>query len=257
MISVIIPTKNGSQYIGRAIKSVLSQTETDLEIIVINDASTDNTANLVTELQQHDARIRLITNKTSVGPGISRHVGIRESKSEFIALIDDDDEWLSKEKLSLQKKYLDEHPRVAVVGSAKNNFVREDGSIYPVRMDRQPETDAEIRRTMLWRNPFITSSVMLKKDPYLEVGGFSPMYLAEDYDLWMRLGHHGELANIHNCDINYMIREGSASTLRQQEMNHIILGLVKNYKNDYPRFYYINLIKAYARIWLFDLKHLF
>jgi glycosyltransferase involved in cell wall biosynthesis len=257
MISVVIPTKNGSRFIERAIKSILAQSMQDFEIVVIDDASTDSTPQLLKELQLREPRLRVITNQKSLGPGISRHVGIRESKAEHIALIDDDDEWVSKEKLSLQYAYLKEHPDVAVVGSAKNNFIKEDGSPYPVRVDRQPLTDEEIRRTMLWRNPFITSSVLFRKDRYLEVGGFAPMYLAEDYDLWMRLGQHGTLANIPNCDINYMVREGSASTTRQQEMNKIVLSLVKNYKNEYPDNYYINLLKAYARVWLFDLKHLF
>lgn len=257
MISVVIPTKNGGKYIRRAVESVLNQSETDFEIIIINDASTDETISILSELEQKDSRIRVITNTKSVGPGISRHIGIREAKSELIAFIDDDDEWISKEKLALQIKYFADHPEATVVGSAKNNFVKEDGSPYPVRMDRQPQSDAEIRKTMLWRNPFITSSVMLKKSPYLQVGGFGSLYLAEDYDLWMRMGSHGTLANIPNCDINYTVRQGNASTTRQLEMNKIVLGLVKNYKKDYPDYYYINLLKAYARIWLFHLKHLF
>lgn len=255
MISIIIPTKNASKHIIRAVESVISQSEKDIEIIIINDASTDDTAQVLADLQKKDNRIHIITNQKNVGPGISRDIGIRQAASDYIAFIDDDDEWVSKEKLALQKKYLDEHPHVVIVGSAKNNFIREDGTPYPIHLDRQPQTDAEIRRSMLWRNPFITSSILLKKDAYLQAGGFAPMYLAEDYDLWMRMGQQGVLANILECDINYMVREGSASTTRQQEMNRVVISLIKKYKDTYP-FFFMSLIKGYLRLLVVYIKHL-
>lgn len=257
MISIVIPTKNGLKFIERAIKSVQAQTEQDFEIIIVNDASTDHTAAILSDLSQKDRRIRVITNKESVGPGMSRNIGVNEAKSELVAFLDDDDEWISGEKLTVQKRFLEENKNVVLVGSAKNNFIKEDGTPYPVRIDTQPVSDAEIRKTMLWRNPFITSSVMLRKDAYLKVGGFAPMFLAEDYDLWIRLGQQGEMANLYNCDINYMVREGSASSTRKQEMNQIVLDLVKKYKNEYPSLYLLALLKAHARIFLFNIKKIF
>lgn len=258
MISIIIPVKNGSKYIKGAIESIRSQTEKNVEIVVIDDASTDDTQTILSEIQKTDLLFKIIRNEKSRGPGASRHIGILASSGELIAFLDDDDRWISPQKLSKQSTYLQDNPECVIVGSAKNSFTSEDGSPYPIRRDTQPKSDEDIRKEMLWRNPFITSSVMLKKEAYLKVGGFTDMYLAEDYELWMRLGKTGKMANIEGCDIQYTVRASNASNTRRQEMNKIVLDLTKKYRGDYPSpLYYVFLLKAYMRVWLFNLKQIF
>ncbi len=263
MISIILATKNGSLYIKNAISSVQNQTYSDFELIVISDGSTDSTVDVVRELQSHDPRIKLYELKDNIGPGRARDLAIRggniqgmtipSSLGEYIAIIDDDDLWLSKEKLSNQKEYLDTHSDTVVIGSSHVAFVNErNGHTWWLKNSEDSE---HIRKHMLGYNPIITSSVMFKKEAYITCGGFSPLYLAEDYDLWLAMGKLGKISNVSSADTQYTIRKGSASKSRQMEMNKIVLSLAIKYRKDYPNFLYA-FTKGCARIILLYIKNL-
>lgn len=232
MISVVLATRNGSKWLDRALGSVLSQTEMDIELIVVNDASTDNTGQKAKEWALKDSRIRVIELTENVGPGKARDRGIREAKGDYIALIDDDDFWISKDKLTLQKKYLNEHKECVIVGAYQTQLVDENEKI--LKYYYNPKTDAEIRQSILIKNKFVTSSVLFRKDAYMKVGGFAPLYLAEDYDLWLRIGLIGTFANITGADTTYTVRESSASKKRKHELYRSILNIVWKNKNKYP-----------------------
>jgi len=206
VISIIIPTKNGERFISRAIESVLSQNEKDLEIVVVDDASTDNSRQVVESLIKKESRIKLISNQVSLRTGKSRDLGIKNSRGEYIALIDDDDLWIDLNKIFVQKKFLEENPEYVLVGAERVQQIDESGKL--INYYHNPVTDKEIRSKMLERSCFITSSVMFRKKTYEEVGGFRDIYRAEDYDLWLRLGRLGKMANI-KAEIAYRIRKSS------------------------------------------------
>lgn len=266
MISVIIATKNGSGRIRKSIKSIQNQTEKDVEIIVVSDGSTDNTANIVRICAEQDPRIKLIELKQNIGPGRARDLAIRENSSgEYVAFLDDDDIWVHPEKLMWQKEYLNEHPNVAAVGSAAIDFVDDFGK--HIRWVRNEKSSAKIRQHMLSYNPFIASSVLMRKNAYLEFGGFKDMYLNEDYDLWLRIGQKYDLANIETNDyadktaekmpdIQYMVRLGGATRSRALEMCRVVLGLVKEYRPFYGGYLYA-YAKARLRILILLFKNLF
>ena len=109
LISVVIPTHNRASLLKKAIDSVLLQTERDLEIIVVDDASTDETSELLNEFVKTDARIKVIKNKAALGGGGARTAGIFASKGKWVAFLDDDDEWF-KNKLSLQLEKINLSP---------------------------------------------------------------------------------------------------------------------------------------------------
>lgn len=212
MISVIIATKNGEKYIARAIQSALSQSVaiknasnptlfTGFEIIVISDGSTDNTAQIVRELSVTDSRIKLIELSQNIGPGQARNLAILGGpipnslvspiKNKFVAILDDDDLWQNPKKLENQIKYLEENPDIVLVGSKKTEFTRENGELLRWIIN---QTDPNIiRNNILSYNPVITSSAVFRTNIFAEVGGFKAMYLAEDYDLWLRMGLHGNI----------------------------------------------------------------
>lgn len=261
MISVIIATKNGEKYIARAIQSVLDQTyavdehtKDLLEILVVSDGSTDKTAQVVETLRQKDARIQFISLPQNIGPGLARNIGIEKARGEYIAFIDDDDIWISKDKLRLQKDFLDTHSEYVLVGANKVHIVNEEGRQLYIHINRA--TDAEIRHSMLLRNCFANSSVLFKKKVFEQAGKFKAMYLAEDYDLWLRMAKLGKVANLTDCDIAYTKRFGNASTTREKEMYVTILKLVKEYKKEYPNFW-LGLLRAYGRILVVSIKNLF
>src|SRR5258705_13939604 len=102
-VSVVIPTHNRSEFLRSAIASVLGQTYQDFELIVVDDASTDSTAEVVVSF--NDSRIKFIRHQTNQGGSAARNTGIRASKCDYIAFLDDDDEW-SPRKLSKQVEVL-------------------------------------------------------------------------------------------------------------------------------------------------------
>lgn len=108
MVSVIMPSHNSAGYISEAIDSVIQQTHTKWELIVIDDASTDNTVSIVEDLSKQDSRINIIKNSTNQGPGFARNAGIKASKGDFIAFLDSDDFWLPK-KLEIQLNFMKKH----------------------------------------------------------------------------------------------------------------------------------------------------
>ncbi|MGC8603005.1 MAG: glycosyltransferase family 2 protein, partial [Desulfomonilaceae bacterium] len=94
LVSVIIPTYNRAHLIERAVNSVLEQTYDKLEIIVVDDGSTDNTGNVLSQLQDGDSRVRYIRHETNKGSQSARNTGIRNARGDYVAFLDSDDEWL-------------------------------------------------------------------------------------------------------------------------------------------------------------------
>lgn len=123
-VSVIIPTHNRANLIGKAIDSVLDQTCQDFEIIVIDDGSTDNTAEIVKGFD--DFKIHYISHELNRGTSAARNTGIKASRGEYIALLDSDDEWLP-EKLDRQVEVLQDEPSEVGVVYSDVLYIDENG----------------------------------------------------------------------------------------------------------------------------------
>ena len=234
MVSVIIATKNGGRFIGRAIRSVLHQEGVDLEAVVVDDASTDGTASIIRSIAGDDARVTYVYREKNEGPGKARNFGVAHAKGEYIAIIDDDDEWPDANKLKEQADFLDTHPDHVLVGAARVGIVDEAGK--KLFEQRYPKSDADIRNSMLLRNYFTHSGVLYRKNVFDRLGGYKNMRLAEDYDLWLRMGTVGKFANLDTFRINWAYRKGSASAKKKWKMNLVTLRLIWNYRKQYPHF---------------------
>ena len=112
-VSIIIPTRNRAASLPRAIESVLAQTYTDWELIVVNDQSTDETAEVIAAYRAKDRRIQGVIGNRE-GSGLARNVGIRYSQGRYVAFLDDDDLWLP-EKLAAQVEVVEQMPDVSLV----------------------------------------------------------------------------------------------------------------------------------------------
>jgi glycosyltransferase involved in cell wall biosynthesis len=126
LISVILPSFNGARYLRQAIESVLAQDYQNLELIVINDASTDETPEIVAEFVARDPRVRLMNNESNSKLVFSLNRGIEIARGEFIARIDDDDIWTDRSKLSKQLEQFRSHPEIGVVGTL-GHIIDENG----------------------------------------------------------------------------------------------------------------------------------
>jgi len=122
-VSVIMPVYNTETYVAQAIESILAQTFTDFEFIIVDDGSTDRTPAILDAFSRSDNRVRIIHNPVNRGPAACRNIGLNNSSGEYIALMDADD--ISKpERLAKQSAYLHNHPDVFVLGSSVQKLTR-------------------------------------------------------------------------------------------------------------------------------------
>lgn len=180
-ISVIIPTYNRAQKLVRAISSVLFQTFTGYEIIVVDDGSNDNTLDCLEPMQRY---IKYLPHPKNLGVSVARNTGIRASMSPLIAFLDSDDYWLP-EKLSVQMDFFMLHPE-AVACQTEEIWIRKGIRINPSKKHQKPSGDIfEPSLKLCLVSP---SAVILKRSLLDEVGFFDEdLPVCEDYDLWLRI----------------------------------------------------------------------
>ena len=194
-VSVIIPTYNRAEFLRSAIESALKQTFTDLEIIVSDDKSTDHTQEMVENLK--DERIKYIKNEGNKGVSAARNAAIKEAKGEYIAFLDDDDEWVP-DKLQRQVEVLDKsQSNICGVYSNRLFIEKTTGRI----LSDNPGTDT-LQGNLLYqlakKSPIHTSTVVIKKRCLDKVGLFDEtISYMEDRDMWIRLSMNWDFKYIH------------------------------------------------------------
>ena len=249
MISIILLTYNGSKFISKAVESVLSQSFSDFELLVIDDGSIDNTADIVQEFANKDSRMIYLKNEKNLGIQKSLNRGLKEAKGEYIARIDDDDIWIDPEKLRKQAEFLNANSDYVLVGTGV--IMQNEAGLELFRF-LNPESDKDIREKLLIKNCFIHSSVVFRKDVAFKFGGYSEkqeVRHVEDYDLWLKLGTIGKLANLPNYSVRFTLRPGSISSENKSEQFKKNIAFIKKYKNQYPN-YWQAIIWGYFR-WMF------
>jgi len=250
LVSIILPTYNGSRFLKRSIESVIAQTYTAWELLVINDGSTDDTPAILAELQQIDSRIRYIKNIYNLGIQKTLNKGIKEARGVYIARIDDDDVWAETDKLEQQISFLEENPEYVLVGTGVIQIDEQGQEIVRYLL---PETDHSIRTGLLAQNRFVHSSVVMKKDTLIELDGYSEspeVRHVEDYDLWLRMGTKGMLANLPLYGVRLTIQSSSISGANKIDQFYKNISLIKKYKEYYPGFS-TSILLGYARIILY------
>ena len=189
-VSVLMAVYNGAPTVVHAVTSVLSQTAGDLELIVVDDGSTDATPDLLNGVR--DARLR-VTRQARAGLTPALNAGLALARAPLVARLDADDVALP-ERFARQRGFLERVPDVGLVGTAAREV---DGHGALVRIVRPPEDDGALRRALIRANPFVHSSVMMRRALVERVGGYDEtLPVAQDYDLWMRLARVTRLANL-------------------------------------------------------------
>jgi glycosyltransferase involved in cell wall biosynthesis len=203
---------NGGQYLGQAVESVLAQTFTDFEFIVINDGSTDNTAEILRALD--DSRLRIINNARNVGLSRSLIIGIQAAQGEFIARQDADDT-SDPERLSRQVEYLDRHPDVGVVGTSAC-WIGEGDKV--VKSWPPGASNGELQQELLRTCPLIHGSTMFRRICYDEVDGYNTvMRTGQDYDFWLRISETWDLVCLPEALYTYRQHSHMASVQHRVE----------------------------------------
>lgn len=212
-VSIILPAFNAEFYLREAIDSMLRQTYTDFELIVIDDGSTDATREIAERVARTDSRIRLLSRENR-GYTRTLNEAIDLATGRYIARMDADDISLSR-RLELQVAYLDAHSRCAVVG-AWIELVDPEGTT--ICSWHYPHEHAQIDA---WHfggrgNCLAHPAVMMRADLVRRIGKYRPeLEPAEDFDLWLRLSDEHELANVPEVLLRYRMHEKSQSHLRR------------------------------------------
>lgn len=218
VVSVLLPVHNAEKYVAQAIDSILTQTFTDFELIIINDGSIDASLKILTTYAAKDDRIRLI-DRENRGLIQTLNEMLQLARGDFLARMDADD-ISSPDRFANQVEFLRQHSDVVCVGGAYEIIDPEGRVVSRVTM---PEENAEIQRRILAGSTIINHPcAMIRRDALLKIGGYDPtMVTVEDLDMLLRLGEIGRLANLREVVLQYRFHPNSVSAkniLFQQEM---------------------------------------
>ena len=204
-VSVIIPTYNRAGTIKRSVESVLNQTHDELEVIVVDDGSKDETQEIVESID--DSRVRYIKLEKNQGVAHARNYGVSQAKYDMIAFHDSDDAW-RKDKLEKQIKKYNENLNVALVYCAYENH-KEDFSIrFPSEDENVEELEGDIYYYLILRNTIGAPTIFMRKDIFNKIGGFDESFpTIEDWDFAIKASKLGKISyvnealmDVYHCD---------------------------------------------------------
>lgn len=184
LVSIIMAAYNEEHCIGKAIESIIGQTFTEWELVIINDGSSDATVDVVSRYAETDNRIRLVTNETNLRLPVSLNKGIKLAKADLIARADADDINLP-ERLARQYEHMQAHPEIDVLGGSIV-LLDEQGNrcAKPLSL---PQTHAELETLTFLKTHFHHPTVMIRKRFFTQAGMYSVSFpRAEDKELWLR-----------------------------------------------------------------------
>ncbi len=215
-VSVVMPVHNGERFLGEAIESVLAQTLSDFELVVVDDGSTDASAAILADYARADER--LVAGRTDhVGQADARNAAVGMARAELIAFLDADDV-AYPDRLERHRAYFSGHETVALVGGALT-FIDETGRAFAEDV-RYPVTDAEVREAFSHTTPVLNSAATIRRSVFDELGGYRRLFAdSEDLDLWLRVAERHEIVNLPETVVRYRIHRGQASALRLEQQS--------------------------------------
>lgn len=240
LVSVIIPSYNYGRYVGQAVDSALAQTYPAIEVIVVDDGSTDDTRE---RLAAYGNRIRYV-HQQNQGLSAARNTGIREAKGDYLAFLDSDDAF-HPHKLELQMAYLRTHPETDLIAT---DMFSDDKIVWcPVDAAHVPATSVSLE-AMAIKPRFAPSSVVAHRKCFDAVGVFdTTLRSVEDRDMWLRIASQFNMVRLDIPLTWYRVTPGSMSS-HPERMEHFEL-LVLNRSLDFPR------LKANRRVRRLALSH--
>ena len=187
-VSVLIPCYNTAETLDETLESVISQTYTDFELVLVDDGSQDGTADSIKRWAEEHPQIKaLMTEHSGIIPSLNE--GLEHCVGEYVARMDADD-LMYPERLAKQAAYLDQHPETTLVCTNVRGFpedeLREGFRLY-IEWLNSLESFEDIQREMFVESPICHPSVMFRKEAVLSLGGYQEQGWAEDYDLWLRM----------------------------------------------------------------------
>lgn len=262
-VSVLLSVYNADKYVSIAIESILNQSFQDIELIIVDDCSTDASWNVCQKYAQLDNRIRASRNNLNMGGGETLNIALGLAKGRYIAIQDNDD-WSYPDRLANQLTFMEAHPDVGVVGGSME-IINENGEVVGKRAYNL--TDDSIRNNIFRYSPFCHPLVMIRKS-ILDIVGHRNFDLApaDDYDLYFRIGKLSKFANLNKVLLKYRVVPTSLTNSRTKKMELATIKVRNIYLNDdcynsvlldrlYNYFHYISIfvVPSKLKMYLFNL----
>lgn len=245
-ISVIMSVYNGADFLPQSIQAILDQTFQEFEFIIIDDASTDKTWEILNQFSEKDPRLKLFRNKENIGiEGFIKNLnyGCSHAKGKYLARIDHDD-ISRKDRFQLQFDFLENNPNIFVVGSALKKIDESGNNLGEMHA---PLTDEKIREIMPKKISLYHPVIMFRKDFYKNFYREKIRY-CEDYDFYLRImTDHLKMANLEECLLEYRILDKSMSRKQDKVIKNLFINKAKE-------FYYERLETGTDSYDLFDPK---
>lgn len=209
-VTVLMPVYNCEKYLSAAIESILQQTFTDFELLIINDGSNDHSVQIIEK--HNDPRIRLIHSQKNIGLPSTLNKGLDLAQGQYIARMDCDD-ISHTERLKKQVEFMDNHPEIGVCGTWVE-LIGEQSGVW-----QYPTDHKEIKASLIFESPFAHPSIIIRTSKLMKHNlYYDPAYLhAEDFELWHRCGDHFILANLPEVLLKYRMTSSSISRSNREK----------------------------------------
>jgi glycosyltransferase involved in cell wall biosynthesis len=223
-VSVVVPAWNAARTLPETLDSALAQTFTDLEVIVIDDGSTDDTQEI---LWRYGDRIRVLHKANEGRPSTTRNVGFKAARGDLIALLDADDRW-HPEKVAKQVALFDRNPRLGLAYTAATIIDGEDRVIQVNPCS--PNARGQIHSLLATRNIMVGSSAMARRQAVVDAGYYDvSLTSAENWDLWIRIARNWEVDFVPEPLTYYRIHSGNRSSAVELRRRNIFRILEKHH----------------------------
>lgn len=234
LVTVFISCYNRQNFIRESLESVLEQSYKNLEILIIDDCSTDNTLKIIEEY--HDSRIIILKNNSNMGIPYTRNKGLQNATGKYLAILDSDDVCM-KDRIEKQVNYLEKNQDVAAVGGQVETFGLNKKSF----ICRYYNTYEELKSQLIFNVPLCNSSAMVRKSiiENYNIKYNNAYYICQDYDFWYQLMKVGKITTIPDVLVKYRVSDNNISKISQESQEKlrkrvkIILEIRSNILNYY------------------------
>ncbi len=213
LVSIVIPTHNRANLLGRCVQSILNQTYENFELIIVDDASTDNTKNIIKRFK--DKRIIYIKHKKNLGGGAARNTGIKTAKGNFIAFQDSDDEWLPQKLEKQMNAFETASKNTGVIYTAFWRIENGKKTYIPNNIQNK---QGNIHQELLKGNFVTTQSAVVKKECFEKAGVFDEdLPSGQDWELWIRISKYHNFKIINEPLVISYFTKGSITDTRKND----------------------------------------
>lgn len=211
LVTVLMPVYNGERYLRESIESILNQTFTDFEFLIINDGSTDNSKEII--LSYNDPRIRYVENEKNISLNPTLNKGLQLSTSKYIARMDCDDISLP-ERLEKQVGFMESNPNIGICGTYLKTIGKNQNNKWSL-----PKNHNGICCELLFTSPIYHPTAMFRNDIIKQFNLYyhPDFFFAEDYELWSRCSEYTYLANLPEILLLYRVHSSGVSKVFKQE----------------------------------------